>query len=255
MTETAKRSEIDSAYLEGVAFIDSGHPDVRSFAHRVAGGERNARDAAVKLYYAVRDEIRYDPYLSYDEPDTYRASAVLAAKRGYCVGKAALLAAAARARAIPARIAFADVRNHLATPRLLELMGRSDFIFHGIAELWLGERWVKATPTFNLTLCEKFGIRPLDFDGRGKATPTFNLTLCEKFGIRPLDFDGRGDATLHPFDREGRQHMEYVRERGSYVDVPVGLIMPAMLAAYPRLAELAKGRRGDFAREAERHHS
>jgi transglutaminase-like putative cysteine protease len=230
MTETAKRSEIDSAYLEGVAFIDSGHPNVRSFAHRVAGGERNARDAAVKLYYAVRDEIRYDPYLPYDEPDTYRASAVLAAKRGYCVGKAALLAAAARARAIPARIAFADVRNHLATPRLLELMGRSDFIFHGIAELWLGERWVK-------------------------ATPTFNLTLCEKFGIRPLDFDGRGDATLHPFDREGRQHMEYVRERGSYVDVPVGLIMPAMLAAYPRLAELAKGRRGDFAREAERHHS
>jgi transglutaminase-like putative cysteine protease len=129
-------------------------------------------------------------------------------------------------RGIPARIAFADVRNHLATPRLLDLIGTDLFIFHGITELWLEGRWVK-------------------------ATPTFNVTLCEKFGIRSLDFDGRADAVLHPFDRSGRRHMEYVKQRGNYADVPVESIMPAMLEAYPRLVGLKRGPRTDFEKETE----
>jgi len=211
--------------LRSGRFIDSGHPAVAAFAAEVAGDESNPVDAAVKLYYAVRDRILYDPYVPPDDPDTYRASAVAARGRGYCVGKASLLAAVARARGIPARIAFADVRNHLATPRLLELIGTDVFIYHGITELWLAGRWIK-------------------------ATPTFNLTLCEKFRIHPLEFDGRADAVLHPFDRDGLRHMEYLRLRGSYADVPIDILMPAMLQAYPRLAAFSKTLRGDFAREA-----
>lgn len=207
-------------------FIDSDHPAIAAFAARAAGDAADPETAAVRLYYAVRDEVLYDPYVPSDDPDTYRASAVLAKGRGYCVGKASLLAAAARARGIPARVAFADVRNHLATPRLLELIGTDVFIYHGIAEFWLGGRWVK-------------------------ATPTFNLTLCEKFRIHPLDFDGHTDAVFHPFDRDGRRHMEYLRQRGSYADVPVDIIMPAMIEAYPRLAALGTASRGDFAAEAE----
>jgi transglutaminase-like putative cysteine protease len=207
-------------------FIDSDHPAVAAFAAGAAAGESDPVTVAVKLYYAVRDGVLYDPYVPSDDPDTYRASSVLAKGRGYCVGKAALLAAAARTRGIPARVAFADVRNHLATPRLLELTGSDIFIYHGITELWLEGRWIK-------------------------ATPTFNLTLCEKFRIRPLDFDGRADAVFHPFDRDGRQHMEYLRQRGSYADVPVEILMPAMREAYPRLAQIGTAPRGDFAKEAE----
>jgi transglutaminase-like putative cysteine protease len=218
--------DVDPAYLAPGKFIDSDHPGVIAFAEGVAQDADEPAAAAVKLYYAVRDGIRYDPYVPYDEPDTYRASAVLARGRGYCVGKAALLAAAARACGIAARVAFADVRNHLATPRLLELIGTDLFIFHGIAELWLGRRWVK-------------------------ATPTFNLSLCEKFHIQPLEFDGRSDAVLHPFDRSGRRHMEYVDQRGSYADVPVEIIMPAMLKAYPGLAGLKRCKGSDFEKEAE----
>ncbi|HEX9464753.1 MAG TPA: transglutaminase-like domain-containing protein [Alphaproteobacteria bacterium] len=214
-----------AAYLAPGRYIDSDHPAVVAFAARVAGG-LPAREAAVKLYYAVRDEILYDPYRAFDEEATYRASAVLAEKRGYCVGKAALLAAAARAAGIPSRIGFADVRNHLATPRLRALIGTDVFIYHGITELWLGDRWVK-------------------------ATPTFNLGLCEKFHIRPLDFDGAADAILHPYDRNGRQHMEYVRQRGTYADVPLDILMPEMLSTYPALTALAKDARGDFAKEAQ----
>jgi transglutaminase-like putative cysteine protease len=219
-------ADIDSAFLSAGRFIDSDHPSVAAFAARVAGEERDAVATAVRLYYAVRDEIRYDPYMPYDDPETYRASAVLVQGRGYCVGKAALLAGAARARGIPARIAFADVRNHLATPRLLALTGTDVFIYHGITELWLDGRWVK-------------------------ATPTFNLSLCEKFGLKGLDFDGRADALLHPFDRSGRTHMEYLRQRGNYADVPVDVLMPVMCEAYPRLAKVGGSERGDFAKEAE----
>ncbi len=223
---------MDSSATPGTApflapgrYVDSDHPAVVEFARRTAGRSAS-RDAAIALYYAVRDEILYDPYRAFDEPDTYRASAVLGEKRGYCVGKAALLAALARAIDIPSRIAFADVRNHLATPRLLQLIGTDVFIYHGITELWLDGRWVK-------------------------ATPTFNLSLCEKFRIKPLEFDGAHDAILHPYDRDGRQHMEYVRERGTYADVPLDVIMPDMMATYPALTALAKDARGDFAKEAE----
>ncbi len=224
-------AEDETAFLRPGLFIDSDHPTVADFAARVAGADPSTGSgdpvaAAVKLYYAVRDEIRYDPYVAYDDPSNYRASAVLAKRHGFCVGKAALFAAAARARGLPARIAFADVRNHLATPRLLSLIGTDVFIYHGITELLLEGRWVK-------------------------ATPTFNLSLCEKFGLKALDFDGRSDALLHPFDRAGKRHMEYLRQRGSYADVPVEILIPALSKAYPRLTRLAESERGDFAKEAE----
>ncbi len=226
MTAEDAATAIDAAFLRPGEFIDSDHPAVAAFAARVAAGAPDPAAAAVKLYYAVRDEIRYDPYVAYDDPENFRASSVLARGRGFCVGKAALFTAAARARGIAARIAFADVRNHLATPRLLSLIGSGIFIYHGITELFLEGRWVK-------------------------ATPTFNLSLCEKFGLKALDFDGRADALLHPFDRGGKRHMEYLRQRGSYADVPVEILIPELSQAYPRLTRLAESERGDFAREAE----
>lgn len=222
--ETPSTTDL-APYLAPGQYVDSDHPAVIAFA-RATAGDATPRDAAVRLYYAVRDDVLYDPYRPFDDLETYRASAVLAEKRGYCVGKAALLAAAARIIGIPSRIGFADVRNHLATPRLLALIGTDLFIYHGITELWLDDRWVK-------------------------ATPTFNRTLCDKFHIHPLEFDGQHDAVLHPYDRAGRQHMEYVRQRGTYADVPTGMLMPLMLETYPGLANFAKTARGDFAKEAQ----
>ena len=70
---------------------------------------------------------------------------------------------------VPSKVGFADVRNHLCTPRLRALMGSDVFIYHGITELFLDGKWVKATPTFNIGLCERFGVIPLDFDGHADA--------------------------------------------------------------------------------------
>jgi transglutaminase-like putative cysteine protease len=115
--------EDSGRWLRPTAFVDSDAPSIVAFARAATGDRADARERAVALYYAVRDGVTYTPYCDFRSPDTYRASAVLAKGAGFCVGKAALLAAVARAEGIPARLCFADVRNHLCTPRLRALGG------------------------------------------------------------------------------------------------------------------------------------
>lgn len=197
-------------YLEPTYYIDSDGPEVRAFADRVVGEAADPVTRAVRLFHAIRDGVRYDPYSPDLSPEIFRASNVLTRASGFCVPKAIALAAVARAAGVPSRLGFADVRNHLATQRLRERMGTDLFVFHGYVEMWLGGRWVK-------------------------ATPTFNLSLCEKFRVEPLDFDGVHDALFHPFDRDGQQHMQYVRARGEYADFPLELMLAAWREAYPHL--------------------
>jgi transglutaminase-like putative cysteine protease len=201
-------------YLASGRYVDSAHPAVGAFA-RAHGRGSGAREIAVALYYAVRDAIRYNPFLDFSDDAVYRASACLAAGQGFCVGKAALLAACARAVGIAARVGFADVRNHLTTPALRARMGTDLFVYHGYTELFLEGRWVK-------------------------ATPAFNRELCERFRVRPLEFDGREDSIFHPFDADDRRHMEYVRNRGVFADVPVAAIQQAFRETYPSLYALGR---------------
>ena len=199
-------------YLEPGRYVDSDHPAVLEFSEKNSSGN-SQRDRAVSLYYAVRDAIRYNPFLDFSRSEAFQASAVLQAGEGFCVGKAALLAACARAAGIPARVGFADVKNHLTTPRLAETMGSDLFVYHGYTELMLEGRWVK-------------------------ATPAFNLALCRRFRVKPLEFDGRADSIFHPFDADNRRHMEYLHDRGTHADVPVEEIQRAFREAYPRFYRL-----------------
>ena len=207
-------------------FIDSDNAAVQAFADHIVGRSSDDIDRGVQLYYAVRDSIRYDPYDINCTQEGFRASTCLQRGRGFCITKAALLAASARAAGIPSRVGFGDVRNHLATPRLIELMGSDEFVFHGYTELFLEGRWVK-------------------------ATPAFNLSLCERFGVRPLEFNGREDSLFHPYDAAGRRHMEYIRQRGSYDDVPFDEIMAVFRKFYPKAMESGFRLQGaDFERDA-----
>lgn len=200
---------IDSpAWLRPTRFVDSDAPAIVDFARTAAATEGDPRHRAIALYYAVRDGVTYTPYCDFRSPDTYRAGAVLAKGAGFCVGKAALLAAAARAEGIPARLRFADVRNHLCTPRLRALMGSDVFYYHGYVELALDGRWVK-------------------------ATPAFDRVLCERFGVVTLEFDGREDSIFQPHDRAGRRHMEYLADRGAHADVPMADIVATFTRHYP----------------------
>ena len=211
-------------YTDPADYIDSDHSSVVAFAHAAVGPTDSAREKASKLYTAVRDGIRYNPYVNTSVPEAFRASSVLAAGNGYCVGKAALYAAACRVHGIPARVGFADVRNHLTTEKLRQSMGTDMFTWHGFTEVFVDGAW-------------------------RKATPTFNDTLCVKLGVKPLDFDGHGDALLHPFDGAGRAYMQYVNDHGSYHDVPAKFLMREMAREYAGMqGEDLSGR--DMEREA-----
>jgi transglutaminase-like putative cysteine protease len=210
-------------YLQATHYLDAEHPAIRAFGADAVAGITDSIEAAVRLYYAVRDGLRYDPYSVELSPDGLVASNVLARGRGYCVAKAGVLAATARAIGIPSRLGFADVRNHLATPRLLEMMGTDVFYYHGYTELHLEDRWVK-------------------------ATPAFNVQLCERFGVEPLEFDGRNDSVFHSYDTGGRRHMEYVNDRGTRDDMPIEELREAMAKFYPRMTLTPPG--GDFHAEA-----
>ena len=127
-------------FLSPADYIDSDHPAVAARTAETAAGASGPVEVARRLYLFVRDAIRYDPYVDYTDPETFRASSVLAAGRGYCVGKASLYCALARAAGIPARLGLADVRNHLATPKLLETVGTDVFAFHGVRRALPGGR-------------------------------------------------------------------------------------------------------------------
>jgi len=212
-------------YLAPTYYLDAGHPAVRALADGAVSGVTDPIERAVRLYYAVRDGFRYNPYAIEFAPPAFKASTTIARGQGFCVTKAGVLAAAARAADIPSRLGFADVRNHLATERLRQSMGTDIFYYHGYTELYLAEKWVK-------------------------ATPAFNVELCEKFGVLPLEFDGRTDSIFHPFDRENRRHMEYLNDRGTRADMPFEELRDGLTRYYPHLAAL-QTIEGDFHAEAE----
>jgi transglutaminase-like putative cysteine protease len=211
-------------FLKAGRFVDSDHPAVIAYAKQHSAGAKDERDAALRLYSAIRDGIIYDPYVDLANPANYRASSVLAAGRAFCVGKSALLAASARAVGIRARVGYADVRNHLTSPRFYEKAKTDRFIWHSYTELYLAGRWVK-------------------------ATPAFDRALCDRLGLKTLEFDGETDSLLQPFDRSGRQHMEYLNDRGAFADVPFDIIQAEFLRHYPGLMS-SHGLHGDFHAEA-----
>jgi len=199
-------------HLEATFFLDHGSASVRDFTQQVVAGASTPRERASLLFAAVRDRVWYDPYSVSRDPAHYRASYVLEAGRAYCVPKAVLLAAVLRAAGIPARLGFADVRNHLQTDTLRAVMGGTDlFVYHGYCSVHLDGRWLK-------------------------ATPAFNVELCERFDVPPVDFDGQSDALMHAFTSDGTRHMEYVRDHGSFDDLPLDRILTALDQTYGGMA-------------------
>jgi len=196
-------------HLTATGFIDAHSPTVQDFARRAVLGAPTDRERISRLFTAVRDEIRYDPYRLSHDPRDYVASNVISDRAAFCIPKAVVLTAAARSLGIPARLGFSDVKNHLQSPKLAERMGTDVFVFHGYSELYVHGAW-------------------------RKATPAFNAELCERFSVPPLMFDGSADALLHPFAADGSAYMEYIHDRGVWADLPLGLILETFAAAYPR---------------------
>jgi transglutaminase-like putative cysteine protease len=193
-------------------FLDYRAPAVRDFIASVlpdpSAGTPTERACA--LYYAVRDRLAYEVYDADMSRPAMRASAIIERGKGFCVHKSIVYAAVTRAVGVPSRLLYGDVRNHLASPRLIELVGGNVFTYHALNSVYLEGRWVK-------------------------ATPVFSKLLCRLYKITPLDFDGRSDSLYHPYDQNGRQHMEFLRWRGEFDDFPYETVVGGLRSAHPRL--------------------
>ncbi len=195
-------------FLQSGPCVNSDAEEIVSLAQSLTETSKSPRENAVALYYFVRDTIRYNPYTLGNSREDWQATKTLETGEAWCVPKAVLLAALCRAIGIPARLGYADVVNHLSTERLRESMKTDMFYYHGYCSVFLDGQWIK-------------------------STPAFNLSLCEKFGLKPLEWDGTKDSLYHEFDEAGNRHMEYVNDRGEHADVPYDDIIAVFKQYYP----------------------
>ncbi len=194
-------------YLTPTYFLDSDHAGVIDYAKRHSSPEASAKENVVRLYNAVRDDFTYNPYKLDLRSEGLKASDILSRDYGHCVSKASLLAACARVIGVPSRLAFFNVKNHIATEKIESFLKTNVLVFHGCTELWLEGRWVK-------------------------ATPAFNTALCRKLNVETLDFDGENDSVFQQYDRTGKVFMDYVHEYGSFHELPYDLMIGQLRKHY-----------------------
>ncbi|WP_169902970.1 transglutaminase-like domain-containing protein [Paraferrimonas sedimenticola] len=196
------------ALTQATEYFDYQHPAIQELLAGLPNGGK--LEQVLAIYRLVRDDYPYNPYSVAQAPQSFKASYCLQAGEGYCIPKSALMVAMCRAIGVPARLGLADVKNHLSSPRLIELLGSDVFTMHGYVSLYLNERWVK-------------------------ATPVFDATLCQRFGIEPLVFDGVNDSLFQAYTQDGSQHMEYLVDHGCFDDVPTEFIFENFEKHYPKL--------------------
>lgn len=204
--------EETKSYLKPTPIIDCDHWIIKEKADELTKRQKEVKEKARNLFYFVRDGIKYDPYMPRYLQEHFRASNTLVRKDGFCVQKAVLLVALSRAVGIPARIGFAVIRNHLLPEKMAKMIHGNTLPEHGYAELYLRDRWIK-------------------------TTPVFDLGMCQKNRIVPVEFDGENDAKFHSHNQDGQLHIEYVMDRGPYDDVPLDAIREWLIPVLKREAK------------------
>ncbi|MEA3470223.1 MAG: transglutaminase-like domain-containing protein [Thermodesulfobacteriota bacterium] len=182
-------------YLKQTFTIEAGNEKIVEMVKNLTADCLTDEEKAVKLFYFVRDSIRYNLYMISVFIEDFRASKVLEWGKGYCVQKAVLLTALGRAAGIPSRMAFAMIRNHSVPEHIIQRIGDNLFPRHGYNQFFLNGRWVSTAATFDRALCEKNGL------------PT-------------VEFDGKEDAMLPPADLAGKPFIEYVEKFPPREDLP-----------------------------------
>ena len=195
-------------YLQPTYFIDSDSDLVQTIASDLVSDHKNIRQNAIYLFYWTRDKIKYDAYSLSSLKRHYKASRIIQEEKGWCVQKAIVLTALARAVGIPARLHFADIRNYQTPDKLKTTIGTDIFLYHGYTDFYLNGKWVK-------------------------ATPAFNKELCEKFGYNTVEFDGIHDAILPEKTLKDERYVEYLMDRGTNHDLPFKEIFKTFYEKYP----------------------
>ncbi|MEO9484309.1 MAG: transglutaminase-like domain-containing protein [Ekhidna sp.] len=194
-------------------FFDYESPAIQALIEAFKNPMLSDQEKATGLYLKVRDGWRYNPYDIVFRKDALKASNIAQKSHGHCIDKSVLYITGLRGLGIPAKLHLAKVKNHIAVERLTEKFGTNELTPHGMVDVYVNKRWIK-------------------------ATPAFNKELCRMTGVEPLDFDGSEDSIFQQFDKEGNEFMEYLEDYGSFDDVPLEFIESNMKENYPKLASL-----------------
>ncbi len=200
-------------YVSATYYFDFEEAPIQSILQKYKSASLSPREKAIALYLYVRDEWRYNPYHISFRKEHYKASYLAQQTEGHCLDKSILLIACLRGLGIPARLHLAKVKNHIAVDRLVEKFGSNELSPHGIVSILLEGKWIK-------------------------ASPAFNASLCEKCNVEPLDFNGIDDSIFQQYDKDGAQFMEYLEDYGHFPDVPMAFIRENMLTNYPNLKHM-----------------
>ncbi len=186
-------------YLKPTYFIDYNQPLIKEKVAFLIKDSKTNIEKAIKLFYFVRDSIKYNPYSPWEKEEYYKSSEILKRGYGYCIQKAVLLCSMLRCADIPCKLIFVDIKNYKAPEKLTKLFGNT-YHFHGYCGVFLNNKWIA-------------------------AAPTFNIEMCEKFGYKPTEFNGKDDALLHKYNQNNELTFEYVNFRGEFDDLPFNTIM------------------------------
>lgn len=197
-------------YTELTFHFDFINEKVQNILTSLKGNETlSDKEFAIKAYLYVRDTWPYNPYRFSLINEDWRVSEIIAHKNGHCLDKAIILISLLRAAKIPARLGLAKVRNHIAIDDIIEKFGSDVLVPHGYAEIFLNDKWVK-------------------------ATPAFNKELCELLKVKTLEFDGVKDSLFQEYDQAGNQvFMEYLEDYGTFNEVPLPFMHQLMAEHYP----------------------
>lgn len=197
-------------YLKPTYYFDFENELVQNLISEFKTNKLSDKEKTIGIYTKVRDNWKYDPYSISLSKEKYKSSHIAEKQSGNCVEKSIILIACLRALEIPARLHLGKVKNHIAVERLTEKFGSNELTPHGMVNVNLDNRWLK-------------------------MSPAFNKSLCEKLNVEPLDFDGENNSFLQQYNSEGSRFMEYVDDYGHFDDVPLDFMIKNIKEHYPNI--------------------
>jgi len=152
-------------YLRPTEFCEPDHPEIQKITAEVIEGAETPREAAIKIYLFVRDEIEYGM------TKIRSSTEVLQSKLGWCWTKPNLQVAMLRAAEIPARY-----RAESFVPSALSLVMPEESwesfweleVIHGLAEVYLDGKWIGCDATVDKDLTPS--TLRFDWDGEHDLT-------------------------------------------------------------------------------------
>lgn len=197
-------------YLEPTFYFDFENSSIQKLISDYKNESISDKEKAISIYIKIRDQWKYDPYSISFSKENYRSSFIAKKSTGNCVEKSILLIACLRALGIPARLHLGKVKNHIAVERLIEKFGSNELSPHGMVNVYLNNKWLK-------------------------MSPAFNASLCKKFNVEPLEFDGENNSFLQQYNTEGSKFMEYIDDYGPFEDVPLEFMIRMLKEHYPHI--------------------